>query len=32
MGGENPHRSRGKGDGVGGLVEGKPGKWIIFEM
>jgi hypothetical protein len=30
--GENLHRSRGRGYGVGVSWEGKPGKWITFEM
>jgi hypothetical protein len=30
---ENPHRSRGRKDGIGGFQErGKPGKGITFEM
>jgi hypothetical protein len=29
---EHPHRSRVRGDGMGGVAEGKPGKGITFEM
>jgi len=30
--GEYPDRSRGCGDTIGGLMDGKPGKGIIFEI
>jgi hypothetical protein len=30
--GKHSHISRGRGDGIGGVAKGKPGKEITFEM